>query len=81
MKCDAENTDSGNSHWSSCYCAEDQGSGYTFDDEYGACDFCLGKFLPGQVICAGSDGVMRVCPEERNNVQIMGHTESSRAVW
>lgn len=27
----------------SCYCDEDQGAGYTFDDEHGPCDFCLGK--------------------------------------
>ena len=29
-------------HWKkkSCYCNEDQGSGYTYSDEYGDCNFC-----------------------------------------
>lgn len=26
-----------------CYCNEDQGAGYTFEDEHGPCDVCLGK--------------------------------------
>ena len=25
-----------------CYCNEDQGAGYTYSDEYGDCDYCLG---------------------------------------
>lgn len=31
------------SEHTSCYCFEDQGSGWTYVDEYGACDFCLEK--------------------------------------
>jgi hypothetical protein len=34
--------DNGVVHHSGCYCKEDQGHGYTYDDEYGACAFCLG---------------------------------------
>ncbi len=26
-----------------CYCNEDQGAGYTFNDEHGPCDACLAK--------------------------------------
>ena len=25
-----------------CYCHQDQGCGYTLEDEYGACDYCNG---------------------------------------
>ena len=24
-----------------CYCNEDQGAGYTYQDEHGYCDYCL----------------------------------------
>lgn len=24
-----------------CYCNEDQGAGYTYDDEHGPCGYCL----------------------------------------
>ena len=45
-----------------CICDEDQGAGYTYEDEYGDCNFCLGKparcvecnsirDLPNPVIC------------------------------
>jgi len=26
-----------------CYCGEDQGAGYTFEDEYGPCKHCEAK--------------------------------------
>lgn len=61
--CDATGNDCGHSHHLECYCAEDQGGGYTFDDEYGSCDFCLGNFTVGTLICADQSNVLRVCPD------------------
>lgn len=59
--CDAEAGDCGHSHHSRCYCNEDQGSGYTYSDEYGGCPFCLGEFQLGQTICQDKHGESRVC--------------------
>lgn len=61
--CDAILIDSGDSHNNDCYCEEDQGNGYTFSDEYGECDFCLGFFEPGTTICESPDGGSRICPD------------------
>ena len=62
-KCCATPDDSGNTHYSACYCDVDQGTGYTYRDEYGSCVFCDGLFEEGQVICAGEYNVLRVCPD------------------
>lgn len=62
MTCDAEPNDCGHTHHDQCYCSEDQGSGYTYSDEYGDCAFCSDEFKEGTLICAGSDNIVRVCP-------------------
>lgn len=62
--CDAISNDCGHDHHSSCFCDEDQGGGYTHDDEYGPCDFCEGLFEEGRSVCAGPDNVQRLCPDE-----------------
>ena len=66
--CNALTRDSGATHYTKCYCNEDQGCGYTFSDEYGSCAFCNGEhdFDYGAVICAGPDNVMRRCPDENS---------------
>jgi len=61
--CDAIQNDDGAYHNSECYCHKDQGAGYSYDDEYGPCAFCLGEFSSGQVICAGQNNVLRLCPD------------------
>jgi len=61
--CDGTMNDCGHIHHTKCYCTEDQGSGYTFHDEYGECDFCLGKFETGQIICADKYNIPRICPD------------------
>jgi len=60
--CGATENDCGHTHHNSCYCHEDQGSGYTYGDEYGDCAFCAGEFTEGQVICADEHNELRVCP-------------------
>lgn len=62
-KCDAIKNDCGHIHHKFCYCNEKQGRNYTYNDEYGACAFCLGQFTIGQVICADRYNKLRVCPE------------------
>jgi hypothetical protein len=57
MSCDASE------HLDGCYCNEDQGAGYTYQDEHGDCVFCEGRFAQGQVICADEHNEFRVCPE------------------
>ena len=61
--CDATAGDSGRSHWSACYCHEEQGGGYTYNDEYGDCAFCRGEFEEGTVICADKHNDLRGCPD------------------
>lgn len=72
--CNAINNDCGHSHHSSCFCNEEQGSGYTYSDEYGGCDFCLGRFEEGTIVCAGPDNEMRECPDEKEEPE--AHPES-----
>ena len=61
--CNAVQNDCGHFHHSACYCNEDQGAGYTYNDEYGDCAFCEGKFREGTIICSGPNNVLRVCPD------------------
>jgi hypothetical protein len=63
QKCTATPGDCGHAHHDKCYCHEDQGAGYTYQDEYGDCDFCLGLFQTGQVICADESNSQRICPD------------------
>lgn len=63
MSCEATNHDCGHSHHNRCYCREDQGSGYTYSDEYGECDFCKGLFETGQLICFDDNNESRLCPD------------------
>lgn len=61
--CDSTSNDCGHNHHNECYCDEDQGSGYTYSDEYGPCEFCLGNFQSGTIICTDPHNVMRICPD------------------
>jgi hypothetical protein len=60
--CGATQNDDGLFHYSECYCNNDQGCGYTHEDEYGPCAFCQGLFVPGQIICADEHNILRICP-------------------
>lgn len=60
-QCEYMAGDCGHAHHTECYCNEDQGSGYTFDDEYGPCAFCEGSFSTGQRIGANRSNVLVVC--------------------
>jgi len=60
--CGAIENDCGHTHHIRCYCHEDQGSGYTYQDEYGDCAYCTGEFKAGEIICADEANVLRVCP-------------------
>ena len=61
--CDATTNDCGHDHHDSCFCNEDQGAGYTYNDEYSDCCFCAQEFEIGTVVCAGPDNIMRRCPD------------------
>ena len=60
--CNARTLDCGHHHHSSCFCDEDQGSGYTHEDEYGPCYFCDGTFDEGVMICHDQYNEPRICP-------------------
>jgi len=60
--CGALENDCGHTHHEECYCFETQGSGYTYNDEYGDCAFCEGLFAVGESICADASNQLRVCP-------------------
>lgn len=62
MSCKSIKTDCGHSHHLRCYCWEDQGSGYTYLDEYGICVFCSGEFSTGTVVCSDEYGQIKICP-------------------
>lgn len=57
--------DCGHAHHTRCYCNEDQGSGYTYSDEYGGCVFCSGLFKIGQVVGANRHNEPVLCKRER----------------
>lgn len=61
-ECGAIKDDCGHTHHTMCYCQEDQGGGYTYDDEYGKCAFCLDEFVIGNIICADEYNDLRICP-------------------
>ena len=67
--CDCIYWDCGDKHHSKCYCHEDQGSGYTYQDEYGDCAFCLGEFEEGTVIGADQYNDLRICPDETTSIR------------
>ena len=63
MSCGALMNDCGHDHHTACYCDDDQGSGYTYSDEYDDCAFCMGQFSVGTIVCADKYNNLRECPE------------------
>jgi hypothetical protein len=55
------NVDHNNVTYTSCYCNEDQGYGYTYNDEYGSCAFCDGLFEEEQTIGYDINGELCIC--------------------
>jgi len=63
--CETKINDCGHYHHDECYCDEDQGSGYSYMDEYGECAFCSGEFEKGELICSDASNELRICPDTK----------------